>query len=85
MEEEVRKKLELELGNQTPPALRFAAGPAVRLEADPESARPPVVPTAAEEAEAASLSSAIDDPELRDAVRRAAAASLARGRDDRDV
>ena len=54
-------------------------------EADPESARPPVVPTAAEEAEAASLSSAIDDPELRDAVRRAAAASLARGRDDRDV
>ena len=27
MEEEVRKKLELELGDQTPPALRFAAGP----------------------------------------------------------
>jgi hypothetical protein len=85
MEDEVRGKLELALGDQTPPALRFAAGPVPSPEADPESVPSPVVPTAAEVAEATSLSSAIEDPQLRDAVRRAVAASLARGRDGRDV
>jgi hypothetical protein len=85
MEEQVREKLQLALGDGTPPSLRFAAGPVPSPEGDPEPARPPVVPTPAEEAEAASATSTIDDPGLREAMRRAAAASLARGRDGRDV
>ena len=85
MQDEVRAKLEAALGDATPPALRFAAGPVPSPGQDPPSARPPISPTPAEHALADSLSSGIDDPELREAVRRAAAASLARGRDDRDV
>lgn len=85
MEVEVRAKLHATLGDATPPALRFAAGPVPSPEADPEAVPTPVVPTLAEESEAASLSADIGDPDLREAVRRAAAASLARGRHDRGV
>jgi hypothetical protein len=85
MEAEVRGRLEAALGDATPPALRFAAGPVPSPGGDPEPTLLPVVPTPAEEAEAASLSSAIDDPGLREAVRKAVAASLARGRDDRGI
>jgi hypothetical protein len=85
MEEEVRAKLHARLGDATPPGLRFAAGPVPSPEADPEAVPPTVVPTPEEETEAALLSAEIGDPGLREAVRRAAAASLARSRDDRGV
>ena len=47
--------------------------------------RSPLAPTPPEEAEAASVSAEIEDPELRDAVRRAVAASLAAARADRGL
>ena len=85
MEEEIRAKLEAPTGDATPPALRFATGPVPSPGADPIAPPPQRPPSPADEAEAASLSAAIEDPELREAVRRAAAASLARGRDDRGL
>ncbi len=85
LEEEIRAKLHAELGDATPPALRFAVGPVPSPGAD-DTAPPPVPPpTPDDEARAASLTAAIDDPTLREAVRRAAAASLAAGRDGRPV
>ena len=85
MEGEIRAKLEVAVGDATPPSLRFAPGP-VPSPGTPSTTPPPqVAPTPAEEAEAASLSARIEDPELRAAVRRAAAASLARGRDGRGL
>ena len=42
-------------------------------------------PTAEELAEAAEAAAAIEDPELRELVRRAAAASLATTRDDHPI
>jgi hypothetical protein len=85
MEEDVRAKLHASIGEETPPAIRFAPGP-VPAPGPPESSPPtPSPPTPDEESHAASLTSAIDDPTLRDAVRRAAAASLAAARDGRVV
>jgi hypothetical protein len=85
MEEEVRAKLRAAIGDTTPPALRFAPGPVPSPGAEERGAPPPPSPTPMEEAEAASLSARIEDPGLRDAVRRAAAASLAAARADRGV
>jgi hypothetical protein len=85
MEAEIRAKLAATVGDATPPALRFAPGPVPSPGADDAAAPPRLAPTPAEEAEAAGLSASIADPELRDAVRRAAAASLARGRSDRGL
>ena len=85
MQDEVRAKLQAALGDATPATLRFAAGPVPSPGPAAQATRPPLLPTPEEEAEAATLSSAIEDPELREAVRRAAAASLARDRDGRDV
>jgi hypothetical protein len=85
MEEEVRAKLHAAVGEATPPALRFAAGPVPSPGEDDRPARTAASPTAEDEALATALSSVIDDPELRDAVRHAAAASLAAARDDRGV
>jgi hypothetical protein len=85
MEEEIRGKLVGAVGDATPGALRFAPGPVPSPGAELDAARPELSPTPAEEAEAAGLSAPIADPELRDAVRRAAAASLARGRADRGL
>ena len=85
MEAEIREKLRAAAGDATPPALRFAVGP---VPAPGEDDRPPRTapsPTPEEHALATALSASIDDPELRDAVRRAAAASLAAARDDRGV
>jgi hypothetical protein len=84
MEEEIRAKLRSVLGDATPPALRFAPGPVPSPGAEEPSVRPSL-PTPDEDAEAAALSAGIEDPELREAVRRAAAASLAAARDDRGV
>jgi hypothetical protein len=84
MEDEVRAKLAVSLGS-APPALRFATGPVPEPPAEAEEAGEPLVPTDEEAAAAVELAAAIEDPELREAVRRAAAASLARGRGDRLV
>jgi predicted nucleic acid-binding Zn ribbon protein len=84
MGEEVLRKLRAELGGATPPALRFAPGP-VPAAGAPEPVERHVAVTPADEDEAASLTSAIDDPALREAVRKAVAASLAAARHDRTV
>jgi hypothetical protein len=85
MEEEVRAKLRAAVGDATPPALRFAAGPVPSPGEDDEPPRATPSPSAEDEALAEALTAAIDDAELRDAVRRAAAASLAAARDDRGI
>ena len=85
LEEEIRGKLRAAIGEATPPGIRFAPGP---VPAPPAEEREPYEapePTAADAAEATALASSIEDPELREAVRRAAAASLARGRADRGL
>ncbi len=85
LEEEIRAKLHAELGDATPPALRFAPGPVPSPGADDHDPQPVAPPTPEDDARAASLSSGIDDPALREAVRRAAAASLSAARDGRAV
>jgi hypothetical protein len=80
---ELESRLAATLGDSAPRSLRFRVGPI------PEPGRPPAtpgdsrpsVPTEAPEhaAEAASAAAEIEDPELRELVRRAALASLARG------
>jgi predicted nucleic acid-binding Zn ribbon protein len=84
MAEEVLAKLRAELGEVTPPGLRFAPGP-LPAAGPPEVLRRGVEPTPADVERAASLSASIEDPELRAAVRAAAAASLAAARHDRSV
>lgn len=85
LEEEIRTKLRAELGDATPPALRFAPGPVPSPGADDHEPQPVPPPTPEDDARAASLTAAIDDPALREAVRRAAAASLSATRDGRGV
>jgi hypothetical protein len=85
LEEEIRAKLHSEMGDATPPSLRFAPGPVPSPGAEEEEPRAVPPPTPEDDAHAASLTAGIDDPTLRDAVRRAAAASLAAARDDRAV
>jgi hypothetical protein len=85
MEAEIRAKLRPAVGAATPPALRFAPGP-VPSPGEPDT--PPASapsPTREEELRAASLTAAIEDDALREAVSRAAAASLAAARDGRPV
>jgi hypothetical protein len=84
MAEQVREKLRAELGERTPPALRFAPGP---LPAAGPAERPPrhLETTPADLAEATAVSAAIEDAGLREAVRAAVAASLAAARHDRPV
>ncbi len=78
LQEEVVAKLAAELGDDAPSTLRFAVGLIPEPAADESApARPPLVPEPAEVERAAELAAAIDDPELREAVRKAAAASLA--------
>ena len=85
LEVEIRAKLRAELGDATPPALRFAPGPVPSPGADDHEPQPVPPPTPEDEARAALLTAAIDDPALREAVRRAAAASLSAARDGRAV
>ena len=85
LEEEIRGKLRAELGDATPPALRFAPGPVPSPGADDDEPQPVAPPTPEDDAQAASLSAGIDDPALREAVRRAAAASLSAARVGRAV
>jgi hypothetical protein len=74
------ERLRETLPGKAPSALRFAVGPlpARGAEGDPGQARAPVEPTAAEQAEAATLVAGIADTALRALVARAAAMSLAR-------
>ena len=88
LEPELRKQLTAGLGSEAPARLsfRFAVGPIPAAGDDPRIA--PVaaaVPGPEEESVAVSVASVIEDPELREIVRRAAAASLAAHRSDRPV
>ena len=83
---EIHARLAAVLRESAPRTLRFRVGPVPESgrskgsHATPEP-RPPPSPEAA--SEAASAASAIDDPELREIVERAARASLSKGRSDR--
>lgn len=85
MEAEVRAKLAATLGDATPVALRFSPGPVPAPAAPAASPAAPVEPTPEEASEAAALTAEIEDPALRDAVQKAIAAGLARGRGGRPV
>lgn len=76
--ESVRERL----GPLAPPKLRFVVGPLPEPshETVPEAERRRPAPDATERARAADLARDIEAPELREAVARAAAASLARAR-----
>src|SRR3954452_7032827 len=67
------------------PKLTFVAGPLPEPAASEEPAPAPPVATLEERRRAAEWAAAIEDEGLRKAVARAAAASLAAGRDDRSV
>jgi hypothetical protein len=87
----ILEQLRVDLGDATPPALKFAPGPIPDPEAEAAEKRAPTPPAVGAEhrAEAAALTAAIEDEELRELVARAAAASLARAsaepRDDRRI
>jgi hypothetical protein len=71
------------LGSATPAALRFAPGPVPEPPApDPATRLSPPAAGPEERRAGAEAASAIGDPELRELVARAAAASLARAADD---
>jgi hypothetical protein len=76
----ILEQLRPELGEATPPALRFAPGPIPEPEAEAAERRAPPRPEIGAEhrAEAAEIAAGIEDEELREFVARAAAASLSR-------
>lgn len=83
---QVRDQLACAVGPSAPTAIRFAPGPVPEPGAEaPTDAPGPPAPTAEEDEVARSVAHAIDDPELREVVRRAAAASLAAHRSGRAV
>ena len=84
--DEIVERLRARLGPDAPSRLRCAVGPVPESAADepePFVGPPPEVP-AEIGAEADSAASAIDDPELRELVARAARASLLKARSGRD-
>ncbi|MCE3287105.1 MAG: hypothetical protein K0S64_711 [Gaiellaceae bacterium] len=84
--DEIIERLRARLGPQAPSRLRCAVGPVPESGADePERTveAPPEVPPEIG-AQADSAASAIDDPELRELVARAARASLLKARSGRD-
>jgi predicted nucleic acid-binding Zn ribbon protein len=80
LEETARARLVEQLGKKAPPRLRFAAGrlPERGAESAPTSARDLRAAGPVERAEGARIAAPIEDPELRELVARAAAASLTR-------
>jgi hypothetical protein len=85
MRMEIVERLEEALGESAPKKLRFRPGPVPEPPA-PTASDPPsraLEPTPEVRQEAASAVAAIDDPELREIVEKAARASLSRGRSDR--
>lgn len=89
LEPDIRGRLASALGPPpaSPESLRFAVGPIPAPGPADELQKPSTAPppTPEEAALAAAVASAIDDRELRELARRAAAASLAGRRSDRDV
>jgi len=83
---EILARLREEVGEAAPTALRIVPGPVPASPAAPgeERASSPSAITGEDKARGRDLAQGIDDPELRSAVAKAAAASLARGRSDRD-
>jgi hypothetical protein len=84
--DEIVERLQARLGPDAPSRLRCAVGPVPESAADepePSVEAPPEVP-AEIGAEADSAAAAIDDPELRELVARAARASLLKARSGRD-
>ena len=77
---ELLARLRAAVGDDAPASLRFAVGPVPEAGRDEESpGRVDITqPTAEARREGAALASAIADPELRELVARAAAASLSR-------
>jgi hypothetical protein len=85
MEAEIAARLAEQLAEDPPSALRFAPGrvPEPALP-EPATGEPQLIrPSPESVAEAARVVAGIDDPELRELVARAAAASLERARDGR--
>jgi hypothetical protein len=82
----ILERLREHAGPAAPAALRFVPGPIPEPAAEPAEARllPPPAIAAADAARGAELAAGIQDAELRESVARAAAASLARSRSDRD-
>jgi hypothetical protein len=82
----ILEQLRGELGEAAQPTLRFAPGPIPDPVAEAPEKRAPVPPeiAAGDRTEASELAAVIEDEELRELVARAAAASLARARSDRD-
>lgn len=87
LQADVLAKLAAVAGQATPAGLRFAVGPVPAPAADPAVNVPPpsLDPHPDELGVATDVSSAIDDPELREMVQRAIAASLASRRTDPPV
>jgi hypothetical protein len=75
----IADRLREELGDGAPRALRFAPGPLPEpATVDPATRAPrPPVPSEEQRAQAAEAAAAIEDPQLRELVARAAAVSLA--------
>jgi hypothetical protein len=82
---EILSRLRVELQEEgVPTALRFAPGPVPEPADATDAAAPPAIEVSPESrSEGARLASPIEDPELRELVSRAAAASLERARSDR--
>ena len=84
LEPEIRARLGAALGEAAPARLRFRPGPIPEPESASGDVRPDPTPVHPEDAErAARLAAEVEDPELRELVARAAAASLSRARSDR--
>ncbi|MSO58215.1 MAG: DUF721 domain-containing protein [Thermoleophilia bacterium] len=82
---EILKRLREAAPTAAPTGLRFAPGPLPALPPPPQEAPSPPAPSLEEEETAAAIAGAIADPELREAVRRAARVSLAARRENRRV
>ena len=82
---EIHGRLRTALGGDAPRALRFAPGPLPEavVETPQAGERPIVRPTPEEQARALEFASEVADPDLREVLARAAAASLARAAVDR--
>ena len=80
---EIGERLTAALGDAAPQKLRFAPGPLPEPDRPAGPALQPVVPDPDVVSAADTAASAIDDPELRELVARAARASLQKARADR--
>jgi hypothetical protein len=81
---QITDRLRAALGNAAPEAVRFAPGPVPERSAPtPATPAEPRQVSAESRAEGERIAAGITDPELRDAVARAAAASLESRRSDR--